>query len=118
MLYCNRCTLEMNGVSFSDFSSFTDNSVIKAKAVNMMHKTGHAKMTPRYGFTIEIKKPYLGSIDLDEVEEGTLTVEYDSGERILYRGVYTLETGDSSMDGETELTITKSFSASEKKKEN
>ena len=51
-LYVNRVVLEVNGVSFSDFDSFTENSVTFHKQVNMMNKTGHAAMTPRYGFSI------------------------------------------------------------------
>ena len=118
MLYCNRCELEVQGTTFSDFSSFTNNSVTVAKQVEMMNKTGFAKMTPRYGFTIEVKKPYVGSIDLDNITDGTLTVEYDSGERILYKGVQSIETGDETTDGETETTITKTFGATDKVKEN
>jgi hypothetical protein len=118
MLYVSKCDLEVQGTTFSDFSSFTDNSVVVAKQVDLMSKTGFAKMTPRYGFTIEVKKPYIGSIDLDSITDGTLSVEYDSGERILYKGVQTIETGDQTTDGETETTITKTFGATDKVKEN
>lgn len=116
--YVNRCTLEVNGASFSDFASFTDNNTVVAKTVNLMNKTGFAQMTPRYGFSLEVKKPYSGELNLDSIQNGTLTVEFDNGERILYRGVYTLETGDGAMDGETELTYTKVFGATNKEKEN
>jgi hypothetical protein len=115
--YVNLCTLEVDGKTFSDFDSFTDNSVIVAKTVNLMNKTGFANMTPRYGFSISVKKPYTGEISLDKVKNGTLTVEYDDGDRILYSGVYTLETGDAVTDGETELTMTKVFGAANKEKE-
>lgn len=114
----NRCTLEVNGASVTDFASFTDNNTIKAKAVHMMHKTGFALMTGRHGFALEVKKPYTGGMDLDNIEDGTLTVEFDNGERILYRGVYTLETGDGVIDGETELTYIKLFGAANKEREN
>lgn len=116
-VYVNRCVLEVNGQSYSDFDSFTDNSVTVAKAVTLMNKTGFAKMTPRYGFSISVKKPYTGALDLDSIENGTLTVEYDSGDRIIYRGVFTLETGDGAVDGETELTMTKVFGAAAKESE-
>ena len=118
MQYVNTATLEMNGADFSDFASFTDNSTIVAKTVNLMNKTGFAKMIPRYGFSLTVKKPYTGELDLDSIENGTLTIEFDSGQRILYRGVYTLETGDGAVDGETELTYTKVFGAISKESEN
>lgn len=116
-LYVNRVTLEFNGASFSDFDSFTDTSVIKAKQVNLMNKTGHALMTPRYGFTVSVNIPGAGlPIDLDNVQNGTCTVEWltevgGGGKRVTYSGVYTLETGDGSTDGETELTREITFGA-------
>jgi hypothetical protein len=118
MPYVNRCNLEVNGQEFSDFASFTDNNTVVAKTVNLMNKTGFATMTPRYGFSLEVKKPYTGELDLDTVVNGTLTVQFDNGERILYRGVNTLETGDGALDGETELTYTKIFGATNKEREN
>lgn len=116
--YVNLVTIEVNGQSFSDFSGYTDNSVTVAKQVPLMNKTGHALMTPRYGFTLETKTPIPDTpIDLDNVRNGTVTVQDDGGGRITYGGVYTLETGDGSSDGETEITRTKVFSAETKVKE-
>ena len=112
MEYVNRVVLEMNGLVFEDFESFTDNSVTKAKQVNLMNKTGHALITPRYGFSVNVKKPFQSSpIDLDNVVNGTCTVEFENGSRRTYQGVYTLETGDGTVDGETEVTETKVFGA-------
>lgn len=54
--YVNRCILEADGVVFEDFESFTENSVTLAKQVNLMNKTGHASMLPRYGFSVNVKK--------------------------------------------------------------
>ena len=117
--YVNRVSLEFNGVVFEDFESWTDNSVTLAKQVNLMNKTGHAKMTPRYGFTANVKISAVPpSIDLDAIEGGTCTVEFENGTRITYGGVYTLETGEGTADGETELTRTKVFGAETKITEN
>jgi len=117
--YVNICSVELNGQDISEYlSTFSDNNTVVAKAVNLMNKTGIAQMTPRYGFSLEVKKPYLGSIDLDSIINGTATVQYDNGERFLYRGVSILETGDGAVDGETELTYTKLFMATNKEKEN
>lgn len=116
-LFVNRVTLEFDGIAFSDFESFTDTSITKAKQVHLMNKTGHALMTPRYGFTVSVKIPGEGlPIDLDNVRGGTCTVEWlieigGSGKRTTYQGVYTLETGDGSTDGETELTREITFGA-------
>lgn len=113
--YVNRVTLEFNGVDFDDFESWTDNSVTLHKQVNLMNKTGHAKMTPRYGFTVGVKIPNVpSSIDLDTVANGTCTVEFDNGTRITYGGVYILDTGEGPADGETEMTRTKTFGAETK----
>ena len=117
-LYVNRVTLEVNGVSFSDFESWTDNSVTLAKTVNLMNKTGHALMMPRYGFTVNVKIANINpAVDLFSVRGGTATVEFESGTRITYGGVYTLETGDGTADGETEMTKTIVFSAESKVEE-
>jgi hypothetical protein len=117
--YVNRVSLEFNGITFEDFESWTDNSVILHKQVNLMNKTGHAKMTPRYAFSVSVKIPNIPpGVDLDEVSNGTCTVEFESGKRITYGGVYTLETGEGTADGETELTRSKSFGAENKVVEN
>lgn len=114
-LYVNKCTLEVNGATFEDFSSFTDNSVQKHIMVPLMNKTGYAKMTPRYGFSVEVKYPRTPSgIDLDNVENGTFTVEYDNGSRTLYQGVYTLDTGDKATTGDSETVTTKAYGATNK----
>ncbi len=117
-LFVNRVTLEFNGASFTDFESFTDTSVVKAKQVNLMNKTGHALMQPRYGFSVSTKVPVTGwPVDLDNIQGGTCTVEYEGGKRNTYSGVYTLETGDAATDGETELTRTVTFGAENRTEE-
>lgn len=110
--YVNRCTLEVNGVLFEDFEAVTINSVTKSKQVNLMNKTGFADMTPRYGFTVNVKKNYIKApIDLENVKSSTATIEYENGARETFTGVHTIETGDGTIDGETELTKTVTFGA-------
>jgi hypothetical protein len=116
-MYVNKCRLEFNGQSFEDFDTFTENSVTFHKQVNLMNKTGHAEMTPRYGFSVSVKKPYTGELNLDIIKNGTLTVEYDNGSRHTFSGVYTLESGDGAISGETELTMVKTFGAEFKSEE-
>lgn len=113
--YVNRCILEVNGVSFEDFESITVNSVTKHKAVNLMNKTGFAAMTERHTLSVNVKKNFVKSpIDLDNVKGGTITIEYENGDRDTFAGVYSMETGDGTIDGETELTTTKTFGAETK----
>ena len=117
--YVNTVRLEFQGQSFEDFESWTDNSVTFYKQVNLMNKTGHAKMTERFGFSVSVKVPNIpAGIDLDTIKNGTCTVVFDSGKRITYGGVYTLESGEGTADGETELTRTKTFGAESKIIEN
>ena len=120
--YVNTVRLEFNGQTFEDFESWTDNSVTFYKQVNLMNKTGHAKMTERYGFSVSVKVPNIPpDINLDKVKDGTCTVVFgDSNstnkkpKRITYGGVYSLESGEGTADGETELTRTKTFGAESK----
>lgn len=113
--YVNKCTLEVNGVSFTDFESVTINSVTKYKAVNLMNKTGFAGMTERYTLSVNVKENFVKApIDLELVKGGTITIEYENGDRDTFAGVYTLETGDGTIDGETELTKTVTFGAESK----
>lgn len=118
MQYVNRCSIEVNGAVYEDFASVTIEDRTVGKTVNLMNKTGFAKMTPRYNISLTVKKPYTGDIDLDNIVGGTMTVEYDNGQRELYRGFSTLTTGAGTLDGETELTFTKTFMATERETEN
>lgn len=117
-LYVNKVELEVNGASFTDFESFADGAVTYHKSVNMMNKTGFAKMTPRYGFSTVVKVSVAKStIDLDNVSGGTFTAEYEGGRRITYGGVYTLDKSEGTINGETELTYTYNFGAETKVEE-
>jgi hypothetical protein len=73
--YVSKCTLDVNGVSISDFKSFTKDAVVHRKQVNLMDKTGHIKTTPRFGFALEYVIPSVGRFDFDSVENGRVTVE-------------------------------------------
>lgn len=117
-LYVTRCTLEVNGQSVSDFSSFTENTRVIRKQVSLMNKTGHAEMTERYQFDVGYVVPRTGDeFDWDSVSDGTVTVELGSGKRITFGGVYTLEVGDATIDGESEATRTISLGAESRTEE-
>jgi hypothetical protein len=117
-LYINKVTVEVNGVVDEEFDNVSIGSVVKHKVVTLMNKTGHAKMQPRYTLTLSRKEPVIKSpIDLESVAGGTITLDLDGEQRITYTGVYTLETGEGSIDGETEYTHPISFSAEGRVKE-
>lgn len=98
-----KATLEMNGVNFEDFSSITPGGYTKSKQVNLMGKTNTAKTTPRYSVQVNVVVPAVDfPIDPLSIENGTLTYQYDSGQRFSYGGVYTGEIGEGGIDGETE----------------
>ena len=115
--YVNRVKLEFDGVIFDDFSQFSDDSVEKHVRVDLMNKTGHAEKTERYGFSVTVLTPQVQGVDIRNVADGTCTVEYDSGQRVTYQGVYCLETGDNPVDGETPANRTMTFSAERKVEE-
>lgn len=112
MEYVNKCTLEFNGQSIESFSSFTENDTTLGKQVELMNTTGFADMTPRYGFTVDWKRPKGGwPFNPLNIKNGVVTVEYDDGTRVDFGGVKSLTTGDGTIDGETELTRTGTYGA-------
>jgi len=110
--YITRASLEFNGTLFEDFTSFTESSVTLAKQVPLMNKTGTAKLTPRYAFSVDaVRSSIPPSVNLGSIFGGTFTVQTDNGDRITFGGVATLESGDASIDGENEATQSISFGA-------
>lgn len=112
MDYITRVSVELNGQVFDDFSAFTENSVTLTKQVNLMRKTGTAKMTPRYGFTLDwVKASIPAGVDPRKIYRKTFTVEEENGNRVTFGGVSVAETGDASVDGENEITQTVTYIA-------
>ena len=102
-LYVTRLALEVNGQVVTDFKAFTEKARIIRKKVPLMYKSGTAELTQRYEVEVDYVVPQIGPFDFDSVTGGTLSVEYDSGERIEFGGVATAEVGDATVDGENEL---------------
>lgn len=98
-----RCSLEVNGVVVNDFKGFTEKARVIRKQVNLMYATKHAELTQRFSVDVDYVVPQVSPFDFDSVKGGTLTVEFDSGDRIDFGGVYTLDVGDAAVDGENEL---------------
>lgn len=118
MEYVNRCTLTVNGQAIEDFKSFTDNERELRKAVNLMNKTGRCRVTERPSCKVDYVVPLSGpEFDFDEVEGGTLTVEYENGTRLTFSGVSTSKVGEMKIDGENEAVRTIEFIAEKRVKE-
>ena len=117
--YVSRCSLEVNGASIEDFKSVTPKKLEIWKQVPLMNKTGFLKKTPRHQIEVEYVKPDAAEeeFDFSAVEDGTLTVLYENGQRITYTGVYIMEIGDEKIDGENETTVTILLGAAEKNEE-
>jgi hypothetical protein len=118
MEYVNRCTLTVNGQAIEDFKSFTDNERELRKAVNLMNRTGRCRVTERPGCKLDYVVPLDGEeFNFDDVEDGTLTVEYENGTRTTFSGVSTAKIGEAKIDGENEVVRTIEFIAEKRVKE-
>lgn len=116
-LYKARFTVEIDGQVFEEHVGYTDESVTKYGRVELMNKTGHFKMTERYGFSLDVREPLNGySIDLLNLANSTVTVQdVDGGDRITYFNVYTMETGEGTATTGDAFSRTVTFSAEDKK---
>lgn len=105
--YVSRVYLDVNGQSIEDFKSVAIKEVEIHKPVNLMNKTGHTKVTQRYGVDVEYVVPEAGSaFDWETVSDGRLSIEYMTGKRTTFTGVYVLKTGEAKADGENEMVQT------------
>jgi hypothetical protein len=105
--YVSRVLLDVNGKSIDDFKSATENEVELHKQVNLMNKTGHMKVTPRYGVQVEYVVPETESeFDWEDIADGRLTIEKMNGARVTFTGLYVLKIGEAKADGENEMTRT------------
>ena len=102
-LYISRCSLEVNGEVITDFKAFSENARTIRKMVPLMYKSGAAELTQRFGGTLDYVTPQTAPKTFDDVTAGTLTVEFDNGDRVDFGGVHVLEVGDATIDGENEL---------------
>lgn len=116
--YVSKCVLTVNGQDLSDFTRFREDERALRRAVNLMNKTGFSKMTPRYGLTLVYQVPASGEeFNFDDVENGTLVVEYDGGKRVLYGGVSSLTVGPGEVDGDSEMEREIAFLATSRREE-
>jgi hypothetical protein len=102
-LFISRVSLEVNGAIVTDIKAVSENARVLRKAVPLMYKSGAVELTQRYGGTFDYVVPQTAPMSFDDVTAGTLTVEYDNGDRVDFGGVHVTEVGDATVDGENEL---------------
>jgi len=95
MEYVSLVTLDVNGQSITDFEEVSEKEFDKYKAVELMNKTGFAKVTPRYGCKVNYTIP-LDAVEFDfaSVSNGRLTIDRGNGKRITFIGIYPLKIGE------------------------
>ena len=118
--YITRCQFEVNGTVINDFKSVTENEYTVSKVVPLMYKTGSARLTKRFQLEVVYVQPPVNPFNWDQVlgGNGTITLEYDSGERVDYGEVSVLSVAASAIDGENELTRVVKFMAGTKNGDN
>ena len=104
--------MTVNGKKVTDFKDVTEKEIDFYKQVNLMKKTGHMKLTPRYGVSVIYIVPSKEkSFAWENVVDGTLIIIDEGGKRTTYSGVYILKAGEQKRDGDNELTQTIDFGA-------
>ncbi len=91
--------LEVNGVNIRDFISVQPTETPLAIQVPLMNDTNFAEVTRRHGVTITYNIPADGfATDVQNVVNGTITVQFDNGARHTYGGVYALNEASGSVE--------------------
>lgn len=91
--------LEVNGKLITNFASVTEKGRTYRKPVQLMNKTVIKKVNPQYELTVEYMVPDGDpEIDWAELENGRLTILFDSGRRKTYPEVSCLSEGDVKYD--------------------
>ena len=111
-------SIEINGHKMTDFKSVTPKGVKFRKTVELMGKTGTARLTKRHAFSIEYVSPSgRPEFDWESLDNGTVVFNYPSGRRDVFLGATCLEVGDGKIDGSNELTRNIEIAASEMRTE-
>jgi hypothetical protein len=103
--YIVRVEVACNGTNVTDFRGFTESAIVRAKAVHLMHSTGAAQLTRRFGFVLDYVKPQASPIDWHSFVTGdssTAVITYDNGDTLQYGGVEVIDVGEWTTEGENE----------------
>ena len=115
--FVNSVTLDVNGQEITEFKTFTEDERELAKPVKLMNGTGFMDVTARHGCKVDYVVPEEDEFDWDSVKNGRLSVEFASGQRVTFTGVYTLKVGAAKLDGENEVVKTIELGAKKRVKE-
>ena len=106
-----RITFEINGVQFNNFNSFTENPRVFSRQTPLMNSTQASKMLVRNGFSLDRVRIIGDTFDFDGLENATVTIEYEGGERVTFSAVHVIEVGSETADGESDMVSTIEFGA-------
>lgn len=114
--FVSQVLLEVNGKSITDFKSVEEKEYEIHKTVNLMNNTGHIRSKERHGVSLEYVIPKdTTPFDFEKVANGKIVIDYQSGLRVNYGGVYVTKIGAVKHDGDKESTKTIDFSAKTRK---
>ena len=103
--YVSTVRLVVNGEEITDFSSVTEKEYELRRAVPLMNKTGIVSVNPQYGVDVDYVVPEESvEYDFNSLQDGTLIIEYPSGQLTTYTGITTLKVGTTKYDGNKEAT--------------
>ncbi len=113
-----KVTLEVNGALFDDINNFSEDERPLGKQVKYMNKLGFAKTTTEIGFSFTIVIDINENFDfLESLENATVTIEYDGGDRVIFLNANPTSVGEKSSNGEDEITYDIAWAAEERKSE-
>jgi hypothetical protein len=117
--YVNKVTFECNGQVIDDFKTVKEGRRTITRPVNLMHKTGKTKATQRPTVSLDYVVPEdAPEFDFEAIgDDAVITLEYENGKRITYRGCSVGEIGEAVYDEEKELVKTIDFIAEDRVEE-
>lgn len=110
--YITRVILEINGEQEEDFNAFTEKERVFKKTIHLMNTTGTTRVKERLHFSLDYVVPAdKPERKFEEIEDGTVTIDYENGKRISFGEVECLSIGEAKFDGDKEVVKTIEFVA-------
>jgi hypothetical protein len=110
--YVRKVLLEINGQEITDFKTVEEGERTLRVPVKLMNSTGFATVTQRPTVKVDYVIPKsTPEFDFDDVEEGTLTIDYENGTRITYSGLSCEKVGQVKYDEDNDAVKTVEFLA-------
>jgi len=106
-----RISLEVNSVNYEFFNAFTEDERVISKQVEYMNVTGYSLMLQRHTFSLDKVRTFGDTLDFDTVVNGTVTIEYETGQRVTFSQVHVMSVGAETADGTSDMVSTILFGA-------